>query len=132
MREHKWVVRDFEYDPMMFSHQNANREQSQIVLAANKDKLERSCKILFSELFIALMHLKAMRVFCESILRFSLPPRFFSVCIKPKAEKTKKILDSLVKKFLTLGDNASMYGPREENEDGEDFFPFVFLRISLF
>jgi hypothetical protein len=31
--------------------------------------------------------------------------------------------------FLKPGEKPSMHSSKEESEDGEDFFPFVFLRV---
>ena len=89
-KEKRWAVREFSFDPTTFSQQNVDREQAQMQFTVHKDQLEKSCKVLFSELYIALLHLKAMRVFSESVLRFSLPPRFFSVCIQPPLTKERR------------------------------------------
>jgi hypothetical protein len=43
------------------------------------------CKTAYSEVFGSWMHLVAVRLFVESILRYGLPPSFVPVVVKPHA-----------------------------------------------
>lgn len=44
--------------------------------------LVRLCKANFGEVFAAWMHVKALRVFVESVLRYGLPPDFQPMVVK--------------------------------------------------
>jgi len=46
----------------------------------------------FSELFIALMHLKVIRTYIDGVLRFGIPPTFYMAIIKPHKNMEKKLL----------------------------------------
>lgn len=63
------MVRDFVYDEEALNHGKNERNK----LAQEKNKqfgpLVRWLKINFSELFSAWIHVKALRVFVESVLR---------------------------------------------------------------
>ena len=47
-------------------------------------ELLRLAKTNFGEIFASWLHLKALRVFVESVLRYGLPPDFCSVAILVK------------------------------------------------
>jgi len=131
-KSNKWVVREYCLDPEYISNQQESKEKAKQSYQHQHNLLSRSCKVSFSELYIALVHLKAMRVFVESVLRYSLPPQFYCACITPEQGREKKVIDTMIKRFINPGENPEMYGTREETEDGEDFFPFVFLRVPQF
>jgi V-type H+-transporting ATPase subunit C len=46
-------------------------------------KIYQSAMFNFQELFVSLIHLKIMRTFVDSVLRFGIPPKFFMGIIKP-------------------------------------------------
>lgn len=131
-KKNRWAVREFEYNPQGYAEEKKTNEKVKIDFKNKQKVLTELCKSVFSELFIALTHLKAMRVYIESVLRYSLPPQYFSIVVTPKEGQQKRILSSLVNKFLKPGEKASMYCSKEESEDGEDFFPFVFLRMPKY
>ena len=47
-----------------------------------KNELVRMTKAAFADIFQAWTHLKALRIFVESVLRYGLPPEFISAVIK--------------------------------------------------
>ena len=131
-KKSRWVVREFEFNPEQNEVDKRLREEMKAEFLKKQAILLGLCKSVFSELFIAMAHLKALRVYAESILRYSLPPQFFCVFVTPKDGKQKKILDGLVKRFMKSGERADMFCSKEESEEGEDFFPFVFIRLPKF
>jgi V-type H+-transporting ATPase subunit C len=128
----KIAVREFEYNPDQRILDKQNSKKLRDDFDNQQLQLSGHCKSVFGELFISLIHLKAMRIYTESILRYSLPPQFFSFIVTPKEGKEKKILDSLIKKFIKPGEKSDLYCSKEESEEGEDFFPFAFLRIPKY
>ena len=131
-KKNRWVVREFEYNPEQYEIEKNSRNKLRKDFNELQIQLSGQCKNVFSELFIAWTHLKAIRVYTESILRYSLPPQFLSVIVTSRDGREKKIIDGLVKKFLRPGEKADMYCSKEISEDGEDFFPFVFLRMPRY
>jgi len=83
----------------------------------------------FSELFIALMHLKVMRGYIDGVLRFGIPPMFYMGILRPTKGMEKKLLEHMSNSFCdpTMKD---MYGSKEDAMDGEDFFPFVAIQMT--
>ena len=72
------------------------------------------------------MHLKVIRTYIDGVLRFGIPPRFFMSIVKPHKGAEKKILSLLSENFAEAS-MKDMYGSKEETNDTEDFYPFVFV-----
>lgn len=78
----RFIVRDFHYDENSLEKQrkeaeetiSSEREQQQIII--------RLAKTNFSEVFSSWLHLKALRIFVESVLRYGLPPDFTAAVIE--------------------------------------------------
>merc|ERR1712191_37644 len=90
-REHKFLVRDFVYN-----EEELNAGKNEITkLATDKKKqfgpLVRWLKVNFGESFTAWIHVKALRVFVESVLRFGLPVNFQGMVMLPQKKQVKKL-----------------------------------------
>lgn len=92
-------------------------------------KLEKRCYYAFSELYVSLIHLKVMRAYIDGVLRFGIPPKFLLTVVHSKSGNDKRILKSLTELFADPK-LKGMYGTKEEIDDTEDFFPFVYIPIS--
>ncbi|CAG2165069.1 unnamed protein product [Oppiella nova] len=94
-RENRFVVREFAYN-----EEDINAGKNEIVKLENDMKrqyqiLLRWLKVNFSEAFIAWIHVKALRLFVESVLRYGLPVNFLSVLIHPNKRTQRKLRDVL-------------------------------------
>ena len=93
------------------------------------------CKVHFGETMIAWAHVKAIRVFIESVLRYGLPPDFECVLIEPKdghMMNIRKALGSLYKDLLADQDGMLGGGGGDNdggNDDDNNFFPYVSLEM---
>ncbi|CAI5717833.1 unnamed protein product [Peronospora destructor] len=97
-KERHFVVREFNFDPT--SH------------ASNEEAIaELEVKVHYGETFIAWMHIKIIRVFVESVLRYRLPVNFVVITFKlrcsiiffgPHAGKDRKLRSVLSKKYAHL------------------------------
>lgn len=99
-------------------------------MAARKASLLEWCRTAFGEAFAALLHVAAVRLFVESILRYGLPPCFATAlcCVDKKHEKRLRgVLTS------TFGRNASIHWKQREEDaaKGEDVHPYVSLTLAL-
>ncbi|KAG0197406.1 hypothetical protein BGX28_009100, partial [Mortierella sp. GBA30] len=98
----------------------------------------RLAKTNFGEVFQAWTHLKSLRVFVESVLRYGLPPDFVGFTIKPKPKQDKKILDVLTAQYGHLASRGGRDSSIDDHaEDGilgysdKDYKPFVFFTLRL-
>lgn len=100
--------------------------------------LLRWLKVNFSEAFIAWIHIKALRVFVESVLRYGLPVNFQAVLLQPhKKSATKRLREVLNSVFRHLDEvaaasilDASVEIPGLQLSN-QDYFPYVYFHIDL-
>lgn len=90
----RWIPRDFKYsdsqlsgETQEFNQASQTEEKIWVIplgknIANEQNELIRIAKSAFSDTFQAWTHLKAIRVFVESVLRYGLPPEFVSAVIK--------------------------------------------------
>merc|ERR1711948_132651 len=129
-REHKWIVRDLEYSEEAYKKLMAQREQVDEQVKRQHDLVRNLYAAAWSDSMIALVHLKAMRVFVESVLRFGMPINFASFILSPKAgvgAPARKALADILGKANT-GATRLAAGV----DDGEEFYPYVSLSFTPF
>uniref|UniRef100_A0A8C7ERV0 V-type proton ATPase subunit C n=2 Tax=Neovison vison TaxID=452646 RepID=A0A8C7ERV0_NEOVI len=107
-KENKFTVREFYYDEKEIKRE---REEMSRLLSDKKQQygpLLRWLKVNFSEAFIAWIHIKALRVFVESVLRYGLPVNFQAVLLQPhKKSSTKRLREVLNSVFRHLDQVAA-------------------------
>ncbi|XP_027996187.2 V-type proton ATPase subunit C 2 isoform X3 [Eptesicus fuscus] len=157
-KENKFTVREFYYDEKEITRE---REEMARLLTAKKQQYQTSCvalkkgpptfpdhkvkgpllrwlKVNFSEAFIAWVHVKALRVFVESVLRYGLPVNFQAVLLQPhKKSSTKRLREVLNSVFRHLDEvaAASMLDAAVDipglQLNNQDYYPYVYFRIDL-
>ncbi|KAG0368847.1 Vacuolar ATP synthase subunit C, partial [Gamsiella multidivaricata] len=143
-REERFIVRDFKYSEDALEEQ---RRELQEMDASEKElwaTILRLARTNFGEVFQAWAHLKSLRVFVESVLRYGLPPDFVGFTIKPKPKQEQKILTILTTHYGHLGGSPSSRGGHHQggsHEDSaedailgfndKDYKPFVFFSLKL-
>jgi len=135
-------VRDFRY-----SSDQIDKEREELRTADTAEKelwteLLRLSEINFSEAFQAFVHLKVVRLYVESVLRYGLPANYIGIAVKPEPKTTKRTLMVLQRQFSYL--SARSQGPTKSkggvstNEDfvgeyqsllDQEFFDFVLYEI---
>ncbi|XP_074144342.1 V-type proton ATPase subunit C 2 isoform X3 [Sminthopsis crassicaudata] len=136
-KENKFIVREFFYDEKEIK---SEREEMTKLLSEKKQQygpLLRWLKVNFSEAFIAWIHLKALRVFVESVLRYGLPVNFQAVLLQPHKKATKRLREVLNSVFKHLDEvaaasilDASVDIPGLQLNN-QDYFPYVYFHIDL-
>uniref|UniRef100_A0A2K6CX88 V-type proton ATPase subunit C n=1 Tax=Macaca nemestrina TaxID=9545 RepID=A0A2K6CX88_MACNE len=137
-KENKFTVREFYYDEKEIKRE---REEMARLLSDKKQQygpLLRWLKVNFSEAFIAWIHVKALRVFVESVLRYGLPVNFQAVLLQPlKKSSTKRLREVLNSVFRHLDEvaatsilDASVEIPGLQLNN-QDYFPYVYFHIDL-
>lgn len=120
----------FNYDEEGYKKELEEAKEIEVKLSKVTGKLEKRCYYTFSELFMASMHLKVMRAYIDGVLRFGIPPQFITTVVHTKAGNSKKLLDGLTELFADPK-MKGMYGSKEDIGDTEDFFPFVYIPVSI-
>jgi len=128
----RFTVRDFVFNAEKIK---AGKEEK-LKLSSEKDqkknKLVLWCKTNFGEAFVAWMHLKSIRVFVESILRFGLPANFQAVLVLPNKRDDKKVRTALHELFKHLATKHLDEGVIDDEGvlSSETFYPYVSLTIN--
>jgi len=138
-RKRKWTVRDwtFNKDAVSSGVEEQNKQESKRV--KQRDNLIRWCRLNFAEAFIAWAHLKSIRVFVETILRYGLPADFTAILLEPSKKQDKKLRQVLDALYKGIG---SVYVDEKDEEEergadggvqSEKFYSYVWtqLRVSL-
>lgn len=99
-REHKYTPRDYTND----IEQVEKEKQQQATLASQlRDQwthLLRLVKYNFSEVFSIWIHLKVIRMFVESVLRYGLPPAYLAFQIIVSGDKNESISEKKLSHLL--------------------------------
>ncbi|KAJ1735815.1 Vacuolar ATP synthase subunit C [Coemansia sp. Benny D160-2] len=150
-RDARFIVRDYVYDEDEIQKDRVLAievvEQEEELL----DNITEWLKGSFGDVVSAWIHIKALRVFVESILRYGIPPDFLPILVKPNLKQASKIKQQLNEFFSYLETSASasaratMAGkakpkPVHSSDDSafdmqefsnilSDYTPFVFFDI---
>lgn len=135
-RENKFNVRDFQYNE---SEMAAGKTEI-TKLEADKKKqygpLVKWLKVNFGECFTAWVHVKALRVFVESVLRYGLPVNFQAMLLLPHKKSIRKLREVLNDLYSHL-DNSAMSGDMGGQMDipglmmgNVDYYPYVFFKVT--
>lgn len=126
-REKRAMVRDFEWDPSQANKSSMALEQLQVEVDGMQSALARWCKNHFGDAFVAWMHIKVIRVFVESVLRYGLPVDFTAVLYKVKPGKETDLVAALDK---SLGVPTTTMKDEEPDAGDEDYHDFVLLKFE--
>jgi len=109
---------------------SGKEERNKLITEKDRQKrnLTRWCKTNFAEAFVAWVHLKAIRVFVESVLRYGLPVNFQAILMQPHKREDKRLRDILAESFKHL---ASVHVVTSKEEDAEKFYPYVYISIDF-
>ena len=135
-RKQGLVLRKFVYDYEAYKKELQVVTELDSKLALLKTQLATKTGFAFSELMIALLHLKVLRAFIDGVLRFGIPPKFYIGIIEPIKGQEKAILANLNDRFDDKS-LAGMYGTSGGKdseggigESGDDFFSFVSIPLT--
>ncbi|XP_075270958.1 V-type proton ATPase subunit C 2 isoform X2 [Opisthocomus hoazin] len=136
-RSTKFMVREFYFD-----EKELKCEKEELMKLASDKKqqygpLLRWLKVNFSEAFVAWIHVKALRVFVESVLRYGLPVNFQAMLLQPNRRSVKRLRDVLNVVFKHLDEvaAASIMDPGMDipglQLSNQEYYPYVYFKIDL-
>ncbi|CAE8642123.1 unnamed protein product [Polarella glacialis] len=135
-REKRFLAKDFEYSEEAYKKLQVQRATLEESVKRQHELVRGLYQAAWSDVMVAWMHIKAMRVFVESVLRFGMPPRFASFVLCPKATATtrarKALSDILGKQAGTFSVDDKTDSRGEDSTDDDEFFPYVSLSLTPF
>jgi len=137
-RDNRFMVREFTYN----EEELAAGKNELTKLASDKKKqfgpLVRWLKVNFSESFTAWIHVKALRVFVESVLRYGLPVNFQAMLLLPNKRSVKRLREVLNHLYSHLDNSASQGSAADSGVDipglamGQfEYYSYVFYKINI-
>lgn len=136
-RENKFVVRDFAYNEA--DVQTGKTELTRLLTEKKKQftLIVRWLKVNFSETFSNWLHVKALRTYVESVLRFGLPVNFQAMVLAPPRKSQKRLRELLNQHYgylesgVTKNSKADMVEIPGINMSMTDYFPYVFFKVGV-
>uniref|UniRef100_A0AAR2L113 V-type proton ATPase subunit C n=1 Tax=Pygocentrus nattereri TaxID=42514 RepID=A0AAR2L113_PYGNA len=160
-RENKFIVRDFQYNeeemkadkeeltrlstdkkkqthnvkscPIKYLKSVVFKEQTWLFICL-QGPLVRWLKVNFSEAFIAWIHIKALRVFTESVLRYGLPVNFQAMLLQTNKKNIKKLREVLHELYKHLDGSAAIIDASMDipglNLSQQEYYPYVYYKID--
>jgi len=130
----KCSIREYIYSPTAFTELVAQTEALSGEFERAELALKRHCAASFSDTLVGFLHLKAMRVFVESILRYGVPANFTAFVVRPTSTKNlAKLRNILAKVFSSsalFGQSYLATSATADAEDGEAYYPYVNLAFT--
>jgi len=143
-REKRLTLREFTYVPGAKEADATKRQQDSVEIERLKGMLSNWCGVNYVEVYTMMLHLKAVRVFVEGVLRYgltasyghgsqgnSMVPNFKAFLLQPKKGKTEMLRKAL--SALYGGSASAMMESEEETvvpgATGE-FYPYVYAPIE--
>ena len=133
-REKRFVMREFSYDPS-----KAGNLEVQIAIANSEVKqvhqtIVRWCQAHYGEVYSGYVHLRVVRGFIESVLRYGLPLDFLPVFIEPNMKKEKLLKAALSETISKLRPELTknvLLVDAEEDEDDSENLPYVCQKFMV-
>ena len=132
-REKRFVVREFSYDPAKAGGLDGQIEVANAEVKQVHQTIVRWCQAHYGEVYSGWVHLKVIRCFIESVLRYGLPLDFLPVFIEPNMKREKQLKVALADTISRLRPELTKKVETEIEEDEEDSenLPFVCQKFAV-
>jgi V-type H+-transporting ATPase subunit C len=127
------VIREFSFDPSKAGGLDGEIKVANTEVQQVHQTIMRWCQAHYGEVYSGWVHLKVIRGFIESVLRYGLPLDFLPVFVEPNMKKEKQLK-------VALADIISQLRPEltkkveaevEEEEDDSENLPFVCQQFTV-
>ncbi|XP_044021857.1 V-type proton ATPase subunit C 1-B isoform X2 [Siniperca chuatsi] len=131
---HRFTVREYSFDL------EEKKQQEMKQLSVHKKEqygiFVRWLKVNFSEVFVAWVHLKALRVFVESVLRYGLPVNYQALLLQTDKKGSKKVREELASLFMHLDPTATASKTDQVSCDipglsQQEYFSYICFHINI-
>jgi len=116
----RFNVREFTFNSQAVEDSQADKEKLQEQEREAQQQAKKTLQMAFGEIFLCHLHLKAIRLFVESVLWYGLPVNFQAMAIKINPRKDGTIQDALDAGFADAKPGTT--GGRDEDGKGERSF----------
>jgi V-type H+-transporting ATPase subunit C len=124
------TTRDFELNMDGARNKEAEKKKVGEQNVTDRNQLKNSALETFKEVIIELVHVKVLKAVIDSNLRFGGPENFATLVLVYDKSREARIVQELIKAFAEK-EKLSFYGTKEQLNDTEDFFPFVYAAFNF-
>jgi len=134
-RDKRLTLRQFAYEPSKAGSVDALIATTGAQLKQAHDTLVNWIQVNFSEVYGGWAHLKVIRAFVESVLRYGVPVRILSFFVEPDMKREKQLKVALSKSIEKL--QPSLFSSiknidnDDEDEDDTENLPYVCQKIPM-
>lgn len=132
-KERRFTARDFVFDPSKQGQSQLAEEQLKLEVQQLHAGMIRWCRAHFGEAFSAWMHVKTVKCFVESVMRYGLPIDFSTFILAPKRGSENKLKDTLDDMYAHHLDGQVVAdgGGGGEGDKEEDYEAYVCNTFSI-
>ena len=132
-REKKFTIREFFYDGNKSNSIDGQIDVAKQQVDQTLSSIVRWCQIHYGEVYSGWIHLKVIRGFVESVLRYGLPVNFLSLFLEPNLQKEKQIRTSLCTTIGRMRPELTYKKSDDEEDETEetDNLPFVCQKFNV-
>ncbi len=96
-----------------------------------RDALVQWCLASYGEAFSSWIHVTAVRLFVEAILRYGLPPRFLPVLMRPNPKQHVAVRKLMAAHFGSVGAHHFTTEGSGAGGGGEELWPYVSFSLNI-
>lgn len=130
-REKRFVIREYSYDPSKAGSLDKQLEQAKTEVQAANTTIIRWCRAHYGEVYSGWLHLKVIRAFAESVLRYGLPVDFSSMFIEPNPKREKQLKVLLSKTIAKLSPHLTHQVEEGEDDEDTENLPYVCHKFNV-
>jgi len=143
-QKNRFIIRDFQTTDDLKNNNVESLSKTINRLQQDQKKMQpplvRWLKVNYTECITMMMHLKCLKIFIESVLRYGLPVRFESIVIQPPEKAKSKLNSVLDMTYKHLDRSGSSFNKNSDDVEGigagvvshlsQEYRPYVFSTIS--
>ena len=125
-------IQSRDYDPEEIKRKPQEEKEIEKLSISIKEKkitLIRNSTSGYSEVYYGLLHLKFLRLYVESSLKYGTSD-YYSCIVFTSQGREQKCVSTMIKTFNDTKEQG-WYGTKEELKETEDFYPFILVKISV-
>lgn len=132
-REKRFPLREFVFDASKAGGLETQLEHAKWELQQIHAAILRWCKAHYGEVFSGWMHLKVIRVFVESILRYGLPADFTAVILEPNMRRLSSVQAAVSGAVAKIRADLAVVEDEEgaEGAGDDDSLPYVCQKFYI-
>ncbi|CAM9625700.1 unnamed protein product [Scytosiphon promiscuus] len=134
-KEKRFTARDFVFNPEKAGQNQRAEEQLKTEVQQLHAGMIRWCRAHFGEAFSAWMHVKLVKSYVESVMRYGLPVDFSAFMLLPKKNQDAKVKEALSSLFANVSQLSSgpitVSGGDEDGDKDDDDTAYVSDSFSI-